>query len=52
MDSRRLMGEIMVGIKRADTPAAGWRYAKKQGYRVEKVDVFPAGRAALEAQSK
>jgi hypothetical protein len=46
-DSRRIMGEIMVGIKQADTPASGWRYAKRCGYAVEKVDVFPAGRAAL-----
>lgn len=46
-DCRRIMGKIMVGIKQADTPEAGWRYAVKKGYRVEKVDVFPAGRTAL-----
>jgi hypothetical protein len=46
-DSRRILGNIMVGIKRAETWEGGWKYALKNGYRVEKVDVFPAGRALL-----
>jgi hypothetical protein len=45
-EARQRMGNIMAGIHRHAkdaTPEQGWKYARKQGYRVVKVDIFPHG---------
>jgi hypothetical protein len=54
-DARVATGRMMEGRRlkdgrTIDNAAAGWALAKSEGFRIERVDVLPAGRQALGAQ--
>jgi hypothetical protein len=51
-DARTATGQKMEGRRlkdgrTIDNAAAGWAFAKSEGFRIERVDVLPSGRAAL-----
>ena len=51
-DARASCGRMMEGRRlpngqTVDNPSAGWWLAKRQGFRIERVNVVPAGHQAL-----